>query len=86
MLLQLAFASVVALSAPTSQSLLSSTEHADAIERVTGHALPNGYKVTCFKTGERTSGVNKICFYDCLGSEAAITISSVELCPLTIER
>ena len=42
--------------------------------------------VTCFKTGEETSGMNKICYYDCLGSSAAITISSVALCPLTIDR
>lgn len=42
--------------------------------------------VTCFKTGEQVSGMNKICFYDCLGSAAAITISSVKLCPLTINR
>lgn len=42
--------------------------------------------VTCFSKGERTSGFNKICFYDCLGSTAAITISAVELCPLTINR
>ncbi len=27
----------------------------------------------CFKTGERVSGLNRICYYDCLGSEAAIT-------------
>lgn len=40
----------------------------------------------CFKTGEATSGINKICYYDCLGSAAAITISSVSLCPLTIDR
>ncbi len=42
--------------------------------------------VLCFKTGERVSGLNKICFYDCLGSAAAITISSISLCPLTINR
>jgi len=42
--------------------------------------------VTCFKSGERTSGMNKICYYDCLGSEAAITVSSVELCPLSIKN
>ncbi len=42
--------------------------------------------VLCFKTGERISGLNKICFYDCLGSAAAITIKSFELCPLTIRR
>lgn len=42
--------------------------------------------VACFKSGEQTSGMNKICYYDCLGSQAAITISSVQLCPLSINR
>lgn len=42
--------------------------------------------ITCFKTGEQTSGMNKICYYDCLGSPAAITISAVSLCPLSIKR
>ena len=42
--------------------------------------------VLCFKTGEKVSGFNKICFYDCLGSAAAITIKSVQLCPLTINQ
>jgi hypothetical protein len=42
--------------------------------------------VTCFFKSETTSGMNKMCFYDCLGSAAAITISSVQLCPLTIKR
>jgi hypothetical protein len=41
---------------------------------------------TCLRNGERASGLNKICYYNCLGSEAAITISSFELCPLDIER
>ena len=40
--------------------------------------------VTCFKSGEQTSGMNKICYYNCLGSTKAITISSTSLCPLTI--
>ena len=42
--------------------------------------------VTCFFEGEQTSGMNKICFYDCLGSAAAITISSIDLCPLSIKQ
>lgn len=42
--------------------------------------------VTCFKSGEQVSGMNKICYYNCLGSGAAITISSVSLCPLTIKQ
>lgn len=40
---------------------------------------------TAFLKGEKTSGFNKICFYDNLGSEVAITIKSTDLCPLTIE-
>ncbi len=40
----------------------------------------------CFLTGEQTSGLNKICYYDCLGSGAAITIKAYQLCPLTINR
>jgi hypothetical protein len=41
---------------------------------------------TCFKAGEQISGMNKICYYNCMGSTAAITISSVSLCPLSIQR
>lgn len=40
----------------------------------------------CFKTGEQQSGMTKICYYDCLGSPAAITIGATSLCPLTINR
>ena len=40
---------------------------------------------TAFFKYERTSGMNKICFYDHLGSEVAITISAVKLCPLSIQ-
>jgi hypothetical protein len=50
------------------------------------YSKPVKVAVTCFATGEQTSGMNKICFYDCLGSQAAITISSVALCPLSINR
>ena len=41
--------------------------------------------VTAFKTGERTTGMTKQCYYDALGSEYTRTIKSVELCPLTIK-
>ena len=40
---------------------------------------------TAFLTGDETSGMNKICYYDHLGSTVAITISSVKLCPLSIQ-
>jgi len=47
---------------------------------------PANAAVTCFKKTEYTSGLNKICIYNCLGSEAAITIGATQLCPLTITR
>lgn len=42
--------------------------------------------LTCFLTGEQISGLNKVCFYDCAGSGAAITVESYQLCPLQIQR
>ncbi len=41
--------------------------------------------VTAFKTGERTTGMTKQCFYDALGSAYTRTIGSIDLCPLTIQ-
>ena len=40
----------------------------------------------CFSSGEQISGMNKICYYNCGGSQAAITVSSASLCPLTIDN
>lgn len=45
-----------------------------------------GGNATCFKSGEQSQGMTKICYYDCLGSPAAITITATSLCPLTIKR
>jgi hypothetical protein len=52
----------------------------------TTHQTPMGTQLAavCFKTGEQISGMNKICYYDCLGSARAITIKATDLCPLTI--
>ena len=49
-----------------------------------GYLIKDAYAVTCFKKGEYSSGFNKICIYNCLGSDRAITIKNIELCPLTI--
>lgn len=51
-------------------------------------AKPAGIQVAvvCFKSGEQQSGMNKICYYDCMGSATAITIGAASLCPLTIDR
>ena len=40
---------------------------------------------TCFFKSERADSMLKICFYDCLGDTAAITVKSHQLCPITIK-
>lgn len=37
-----------------------------------------------FLKGERAAGTNKICFYDHLGNEVAITVKAIDLCPYQI--
>ena len=49
------------------------------------YLIKPAYAVTCFKKGEYTSGFNKICIYNCLGSDKAITIKNTQLCPLSIQ-
>lgn len=41
--------------------------------------------ITAFKTGEKTTGMTKQCFYDGLGNEYTKTVRSIDLCPLTIK-
>lgn len=42
--------------------------------------------VLCYYTGESSSGANKVCYYDCGGSQAAVTVSSTRPCPSSINR
>lgn len=41
--------------------------------------------VTAFKTGEATTGMSKQCYYNALGNQYTRTISSVALCPLSVQ-
>jgi hypothetical protein len=43
------------------------------------------HSVTAFKTGERTTGMTKQCYYAFGGSQYTKTIGAVELCPLNIK-
>ena len=40
----------------------------------------------CFSKGEQVDGLNKICFYKCPSGNAAITIKSYQICPVSIKR
>ena len=47
-------------------------------------AATSAYACMAFKTGEYTSGMNKICRYDHLGSDYHMTIKSYQMCPLSV--
>jgi hypothetical protein len=42
--------------------------------------------MVCFYDSQTTSGMNKICYYNCVGSLAAITLGFAEICPMSIDR
>ena len=42
------------------------------------------YIVTCFKTGEYTQALYKVCQYSCAGIARPITRSNKSLCPISI--
>jgi len=50
------------------------------------HAPSDQVALLCTKSGEQTSGMNKICYYNCAGSQAAITVGAAQLCPISIDR
>jgi len=42
--------------------------------------------VSCNKTGETTSGTNKIYYYNCMGSTKTINVGSMQFCPININK
>jgi hypothetical protein len=50
------------------------------------HSFKTESESPCFLTSEQESGFNRICFYDCSGSNAAVTIKISDLCSPTIRR
>ena len=49
-------------------------------------ATPKAAGMSCNFTRSTVSGMNKICFYNCVGSGHAMTVGAAELCPLTTTR
>jgi len=44
------------------------------------HTKPSGAAFFCTKSGSKSAGLTKICYYDCGGSEAATTVDVYEPC------
>ena len=40
-------------------------------------------RAACFKSSETTSGLGKICYYNCMGTIRTINITSMQICPLS---
>lgn len=70
----LSLAALLALAPPAAPAVADGDPPADPMQE------------TCFFDRDYTSGFNRVCLYDCLSGQVAITISSLEICPLTIRR
>ena len=57
----------------------------ESVTNALGGVSSSTSKVQCFKTGERVSGTNKICSYNCMGSETTTNIASTRICPMSID-
>jgi hypothetical protein len=60
---------------------------APAIAEESAHtAKPPRTALICKKFSQRTSGLTRICYYDCGGSEGAVTTKTYEPCPRWMPR
>lgn len=50
-----------------------------------GENYSNEYSKSCYYKSEYTSGLNKMCFYDCMGSTKSTNISAAAICPTVIQ-
>lgn len=48
--------------------------------------IPEIVLPTCFYRSEVISGLNKICYYDCISGTVAITVDGTDLCPLSFQE
>jgi len=80
----LALTTIILLSGCDAETMRMLNDLNNAMYGNTGTSYNSSSSVVGFKTGERISGFNKICFYNKLGSVYTINIPSTSLCPLTI--
>jgi hypothetical protein len=79
-------ASIYALAAFLCAALPASAREINEPQSEAKIDKPIRLTLLCLLTGEQVSGLNKICYYDCAGSGAAITIASYQLCPININK
>jgi hypothetical protein len=47
---------------------------------------PTKLSMLCTKSGQQTSGLTKVCYYDCGGTEGAISVKPYDSCPRWTSR
>lgn len=65
-------------------ALVGSLQGGDTAAPPTGQGDTIQTAGICFHDTDYQDGMNRICIYDCLSGKVAITIKSIQLCPLTI--
>jgi hypothetical protein len=54
---------------------------APAAAEETRGSKPTKMSMLCTKSSQQTSGLTKVCYYDCGGAEGAITVKLYDSCP-----
>ena len=69
-----------------SQGVLSGKSVSESLGSTNSSSTSSSSTRSCFKKSESTSGTNKICIYNCMGSDVAINVKSTRLCPIFIKK
>jgi len=69
-----------------SQGILSGKSVSESLGGTSSSSSSSSSSISCFKKSERVSGTNKICTYNCMGSDIAINVKSTRLCPMSIKN
>ena len=69
-----------------SQGVLSGKSASESLGSTNSSSSSSSTTWSCTKKSESTSGTNKICIYNCMGSDVAINVKSTKLCPMSIRR
>jgi hypothetical protein len=69
-----------------SQGILSGKSVSESLGGTSSSSSSSSSSMSCFKKSESTTGTNKICIYNCMGSDVAINVKSTRLCPMSIKK
>ena len=69
-----------------SKGILGGKSVSESLGGTSSNSSSSPSSITCFKKSESTTGTNKICIYNCMGSDIAINVKSTRLCPISVKN